>query len=71
MELTESDLRPFQFITRVDDSAPLIPRGSLNYFVKRVTKRLQRMKPRTEEEIIAFNRLKIIRDEIRELKNSL
>lgn len=61
----------FQFATRVDDSAPLISKGTLSYFCKRVTKKLKTMKVQTEDEIAKYNRLKIIRDEVRELKNSL
>jgi hypothetical protein len=68
--LTETELKPFQFITRVDPSAPLINKGTLAYCVKRLNKKLK-MRPETEQEIIAFIKLKTIRDELRKLKNEL
>lgn len=63
---------PFQFtITRVDDSAPLIKRGTLSYCVKRLDKKLKFMKNETEEEKMEVHKIKIIRNELRKLKNEL
>ncbi len=63
-------METFQFITRVDPSAPLIKPGTLAYCVKRLNKKLK-MKPVTEDEIIKFIKLKTIRDELMDLKNNL
>ncbi len=69
--LTELDLKPFQFITRVDPSEPLISRGTLGYCVKRMTTKLKTMELKTEQDILNYRKIKVIRDELRDLKNSL
>jgi hypothetical protein len=70
--MSESELtQSFQFITRVDPSAPLVAPGTLRSCIKRMGKMLKKMHPTTEKEIIDFQRIKIIREELRILKNQL
>jgi hypothetical protein len=56
-----------RFATRVDDSAPIISRGTLSRCIKRINKKLK-LKPKDYPN---WYNAKIIRDEFVKLRNQL
>lgn len=60
-------MQPFRFATRVDDTDPLIKRGTLNSCIKRLNKKLKQSPDKLKD----WDKIKVIRDEFVKLREQL